>query len=76
MAGLTERLLTQGRQQGMQLGRQEGELVVLTRLLARRFGPLAPAVSERLQKATTADLERWADNILDARTLEEVFRQG
>lgn len=87
MAGLTERLLTESRQQGiqqgilqgmqqgveqgMQIGRSEGELIVLTRQLTRRFGP--PAVGERLQKATSAELEQWADNILDARTLEEVF---
>ena len=54
--------------------RQEGGLAVLSRLLERRFGPLDPAVTERLQKAGPAELERWTDNILDARTLEEVFR--
>ncbi|THF62998.1 DUF4351 domain-containing protein [Pseudothauera nasutitermitis] len=73
MAGLTERLLTQGRQQGMQQGMQQGELAVLSRQLARRFGPLDPAVTERLQKASSAELEHWADNILDARTLDDVF---
>ncbi len=81
MAGLTERLLTQGRQQGMaqgiqqgmEQGMQRGELAVLTRLLSRRFGPLDTRTTERLQRATTAELERWADNILDARTLDEVF---
>ncbi|MCM8567542.1 DUF4351 domain-containing protein [Thauera linaloolentis] len=49
---------------------------MLTRLLTRRFGPLDAAVSERLQKATSAELEQWADNILDARRLEEVFGVG
>ncbi|ENO90494.1 DUF4351 domain-containing protein [Thauera linaloolentis] len=88
MAGLTQRLserfLTEGRQQGiqqgilqgMQMGRSEGELIVLTRQLTRRFGPLDAAVSERLQKATSAELEQWADNFVDARTLNEVFDQG
>ncbi|ENO86289.1 DUF4351 domain-containing protein [Thauera linaloolentis] len=57
-------------------GRSKGELIVLTRLLTRRFGPLDAAVSERLQKATSAELEQWADNILDARRLEEVFGVG
>jgi hypothetical protein len=68
-ARLSERLLAEGRQQGI----QRGELELLIRLLTRRFGPLAPQVAQRLQRATTAELERWADNILDARTLEEVF---
>ncbi len=84
MAGLTQRLserfLTEGRQQGliqgMQQGRQQGELTMLTRQLTRRFGPLDTAVSERLRHATSAQLERWADNILDARTLDEVFGAG
>ncbi|WP_418648533.1 DUF4351 domain-containing protein [Thauera butanivorans] len=81
MAGLTERLLTQGRQQGIQQGllrgreegRQDGERELLARQLSRRFGPLDTLTAERLQRATTAELERWADNILDARTLEDVF---
>ena len=52
---------------------REGVLATLSRLLERRFGPLPPAVTERLQKASPAELERWTDNILDARTLDEVF---
>ena len=65
MTGLTERL--------RQEGKQEGELVILSRQLERRFGPLQPAVTERLKKASAAELERWADNFVDARTLDEVF---
>ena len=69
MTGLTERLRQEGRRQG----KQEGELAILSRQLERRFGPLGPAVTERLQKANAAEVERWADNILVARTLDEVF---
>ncbi|MCV2218974.1 DUF4351 domain-containing protein [Thauera sp. Sel9] len=77
----SERMRSEGRQQGMQLGRQEGleegvqrgELAVLTRQLTRRFGPLDAATTVRLQQATLAELEQWAENILDAQTLEEVF---
>lgn len=69
MVGLTERLLNEGRLEG----RQEGKLDILLRLLARRFGPLDAATEQRLQKASADDLERWTDNILDARTLDEVF---
>ena len=65
MVGLTERLLNEGR--------QEGELNVLIRLLTRRFGPLDASVQQRLQQASFDDLERWADNILDAKSLDEVF---
>lgn len=65
--------MQQGIQQGMQQGRQEGEAAVLLRLLVRRFGPLGEAITERVRGASPAELERWADNILDARTLDEVF---
>lgn len=68
-----EQGILQGIEKGMEKGVQQGELAVLTRLLIRRFGPLDAATSERLQKATSAELERWADNILDARALKEVF---
>ena len=81
MATLTERLLKEGMQQGiqqgmqkgMQQGVQQGEQNVLQRLLVRRFGPLDNQTRQRLQQATAQELECWADNILDARTLDEVF---
>lgn len=69
MAGLTERLLNEGRQEGV----QKGELNVLLRLLTRRFGLLDDATQLRLQQASLEELERWADNILDAESLDEVF---
>lgn len=69
MATLTERLLNEGIQQGM----QQGEQNVLQRQLVRRFGPLDSQARQRLQHATAQELECWADNILDARTLDEVF---
>ena len=55
-------------------GRQEGEMVMLRRLLTQRFGPLSDGVEQRLYAATVQDLERWADRVLDAQHLEEVFR--
>ncbi|WP_206668635.1 DUF4351 domain-containing protein [Pseudomonas saliphila] len=71
MVGLTERLLNEG----IEKGRQEGEASMLIRQLTRRFGPLDEAVLQRLQHAGSDDLERWADNILDAQTLDEVFNR-
>jgi hypothetical protein len=58
---------------GRQEGRQEGEAALLERLLARRFGPLSEAVSHRLRVATSAQLETWSLNFVDAQTLDEVF---
>ena len=60
---------------GIEQGRAEGERAVLERLLRRRFGRLPPEAAERLRRAAEAELETWADNVLDAGTLDEVFRR-
>ena len=65
--------MRQGRDEGMREGRVDGERTVLERLLRRRFGRLPPAVADRLHQAPAADLEAWAENVLDARTLDDVF---
>ena len=57
----------------MQQGRVEGERVVLQRLRRRRFGVLTPEMADRLGRASTAELETWAENVLDAETLDDVF---
>lgn len=65
--------MREGRNEGVREGRLEGERAVLTRLLQRRFGLLAPAVVGRLHGASSENLEVWAENVLDARTLDDVF---
>ena len=65
--------MRQGRDEGMRAGRVAGGRTLLERLLRRRFGPLSPAVSDRLHGASAADLEAWAENLLEARTLDDVF---
>ena len=62
-----------GLEQGLERGRTEGERAVLARLLQRRFGPLPPEAAERLQGAPEAELQAWADNVLDAESLDDVF---
>ena len=71
MAGIISR----AREEGMEQGRVEGERAVLERLLQRRFGLLAPAVADRLGQASAADLETWAENVLDASTIDDVFER-
>lgn len=63
-----------GLQEGRQEGRQEGEALVLQRLLAKRFGPLPIDVTRKIAAAGADDLETWFDRLLDAPTLETVFR--
>ena len=85
MTTWSQSLLMQGRQQGIQegiekgiqkgleKGIQKGEAAFLLRQLVRRFGPLSAAMIEQVQQASSAQLEQWADNFVDARSLEEVF---
>lgn len=73
MSGLRERWLNEGIEQGLEQGISQGERGLLYRQLSRRFGPLDESTETRLQQATAAELECWADNILEARTLEDVF---
>jgi hypothetical protein len=69
----TQEWLEQGREQGLEQGRKQGEAAVLRRQLERRFGSLPPTVSRRLEAAESDELLRWADRVLSARTLEDVF---
>lgn len=76
-----ERTYQKGRQEGHQQGHQEGhregqargKAESLLRLLQRRFGPLPADLSERVHAASTDELDRWTDRVLDARTLAELF---
>ena len=68
-----EQGIEQGIERGVRQGRAEGVRAVLERLLRRRFGTLPPRVGARLGGAAEAELEAWADNVLNAATLDEVF---
>ncbi len=69
--------MQKGMEKGMQEGVQQGLLVGQRRLLGRqlraRFGDLPLAVDERVARATVEQLENWAERVLTARTLDEVF---
>ena len=75
--GLAQQLRQEGRLEGRQEGKREGRLEEASRLVRRllmlRFGGLPDWAEDRLRQASTTDLERWADRILEAATLETVF---
>ncbi len=56
-------------------GMHKGETTLLKRQLIHRFGSLPNWAEESLTQASTDQLERWAEKILDATTLEEVFEE-
>jgi flagellar biosynthesis/type III secretory pathway protein FliH len=69
-----EQARREGRQEGRREGKHLGEASLLRRLLDRRFGPLPAWVDERLAQASDAELEQWADRVLECASLEEVLR--
>lgn len=80
VTGFFQRARDEGRAEGIMQGIKrdctEVERAVLARLLARRLGRLAPEAAERLQRAPETELEAWADNVLDAEALDNVFRSA
>jgi hypothetical protein len=73
---LTEQVVDwtrQWKQAGRLEGRQEGEVLLLRRLLMRRFGALPTWAEERLAQASTEQVETWGDRVLEAASLTEVL---
>ncbi len=68
-----ERLATQ---RGVQQGEQLGEAAVIQRQITKRFGPLNAETLTRLQAAPCEQLESWAENLHDAATLDEIFKDN
>lgn len=75
LAETVEEWTRQWKQEGRQEGRQEGENALLRKLLERRFGALPAWVDECLAKAGPAQLETWGLELLEAKALEDVFRE-
>ncbi len=61
------------KKEGLEEGRKEGEVSLLKRLLRRRFEQLPSWIDQRLEQASRQELEGWADRVLDAERLEDVF---
>ena len=58
---------------GEKKGEKKGEMKILIRQLSRRFGQLPKWAENRISKAEPAQLENWADAVLDASNLTEVL---
>ncbi len=57
-------------------GRREGEAALLTRLLARKFGPLDAEARRKMETADAEQLLTWGEHLLTATSLQEVFVEG
>lgn len=67
------RIIRDALQEGMEKGIATGAANTLLRLLRTRFREVPADVESRVRGATTDELDRWADRILFAATLDDVF---
>ena len=68
--------LQRGRQEGLQQGLHQGQRVLLLDLLRTKFGSIDEQVVQQLNAADESALRRYAQRILSAATLTEVFSNG
>jgi hypothetical protein len=61
------------RQEGEAKGRQEGQRGIVLKQLRIRFGEVPDRVVARLDAATSEQLDRWAERILTAKTIDDVL---
>ncbi|MGZ8217685.1 hypothetical protein [Methylomagnum sp.] len=82
MQTFIDRHIEQGKQQGVLLGRREGErkgrhkerVGMPSHLMTRKFGPPSPEMRKRVAKADEDTLLRWADQVLFADMADEALR--
>lgn len=72
MATSRQRLETELQKHAHQ-GYERGQRAVLLHLLGRRFVAVPEAIAVRIDRAGTEEIERWAERLLDATSLDDVF---
>jgi hypothetical protein len=71
-----EKGIEQGIERGIETGVIRGETTMLLRLLRHKFGSLTSLYENKVKEANANSLEHWADRVLDAQTLDDVFRDA
>ena len=66
--------IERGIEKGIEQGIEKGEALVLQRLLTKRFGTLPGELVVTISTAPAAQIDVWVDPVIDAASLEEVFR--
>ena len=72
--GITTREL--GIQEGLEQGEERERRRVVQRQLTRKFGPLSPAVQERLDALSMERLDVLTEELLDATSLAQLGLDG
>ena len=66
--------MAEGEAKGRAEGKAEGKAELLAKLMRLKFGPLPARVRERLRRASAEELDRWAERILTAASIDDVLR--
>ena len=66
--------IERGIEKGIEQGIENGEALVLQRLLTKRFGTLPGELVVTISTAPAAQIDVWVDRVIDAASLEDVFR--
>lgn len=81
---LAQKKLEQGRAEGREAGRQEGRAegraeggaAMLLKLLRGKFTNVPDAVDARVRAATAEELDRWAERVHTADSLDDVLHDA
>ncbi len=76
MGVITQPLMLDAVEKGMAKGRAEGMSGLLLHQCRQRFGAIPKDAELRVRSAPLSELEAWAGAILQARSLDEVFKNG
>ncbi|MEO5327376.1 MAG: DUF4351 domain-containing protein [Magnetococcus sp. THC-1_WYH] len=74
MSQFAQDVISKGKPQWLQEGRQEEAVHTLLRLLQKKLGSNIPNwVGKKLEVAALEEIEAWTDRVLDAQSLDGVF---
>jgi len=65
--------MRKSRKEGLQEGIQEGELTILRRQIAKRFGALPTRLDKKLAKLSRPELEDLSLRLFDAKSINDLF---
>ncbi len=65
--------LQKGRREGEAEGRRKGEADLLLRQLGKLYGPLSPALEDRVRSAGAEQLLEWGERLVTTSSLSGVF---
>jgi len=73
MMTLGEQLRAEGREEGREEGAVLGQRDLLHRMVVGRFGVLPEPLAARLASATLEQIDRWANRLVTAATVDAIF---